>query len=365
MNCQLCGNEGTQTYDGIALGETCAERARFYAESLANRLERLRKRTDKVEREARADIDLAHACAEAIPFGQPILVGHHSERRDRNYRQKIENGFRRGYEALSRAKTIRERADTAESNRAISSDDPLAVVKLREKLVKLEDDHQFMRRVNAAIRKALKQPADRQADILASTLSISLQTAQKMLTTRDCFGDLGFAPYQITNNSANIRRIKARIADLERHNARAQGQTDPVVIECASGARVEEDLNENRVRIHFPGKPDPEIIALCKRYGFRWSPANKAWQRYVSSQAKHLAEEILTKWQATQPSAEAAPQPQPEAVMTPALPTPVQEEESASPMQPPLFWDAGGQKPGVSEEAAAWLVRQKGRRLLL
>lgn len=365
MNCQLCGNEGTQTYDGIELCENCADRARSYAERLDNRLERLRKRADRVEREARADIDLAHARASVIPFGQPILVGHHSERRDRNYRQKIENGFRRGYEALSRAKTIRERADAAESNRAISSDDPLAVIRLREKLTKLEDDQQFMRRINAAIRKALKQPEDRQADFLSGALSISLQTAQKMLTTKDCFGNLGFAPYQLTNNSANIRRIKARIADLERHNARAQEQPDPVVIECASGAHIEEDLNENRVRIHFPGKPSAEIIALCKRYGFRWSPANKAWQRYVSSQAKYLAEEILAKWQAAQPVEEAAPEPQPGPVITPDVPTLVQEEESTAPMQRPLFWDGAGQKPGISEEMAAWLASKQGQRLLL
>lgn len=37
--------------------------------------------------------------AEVIPFGQPILVGHHSEKADRNYRNKIQNKMSKSVEA--------------------------------------------------------------------------------------------------------------------------------------------------------------------------------------------------------------------------------------------------------------------------
>ena len=57
--------------------------------------------------------------ARMIPFGQPILVGHHSEGRDRNFRKKIHRGFERAYEAGQKADHYERRAAGAESNRAI------------------------------------------------------------------------------------------------------------------------------------------------------------------------------------------------------------------------------------------------------
>ena len=64
------------------------------------RLERkLEKRADwagKAKDRSAAAFDAAGKRAEGIPFGQPILVGHHSERRDRNYRARIAAGMDRG-----------------------------------------------------------------------------------------------------------------------------------------------------------------------------------------------------------------------------------------------------------------------------
>ncbi|MCC3151437.1 DUF3560 domain-containing protein, partial [Bifidobacterium bifidum] len=61
------------------------------------RRERLEARAEKARTEAKATYDRAHTMAEAIPFGQPILVGHHSEKRDRNYRGKIHNTFGKAF----------------------------------------------------------------------------------------------------------------------------------------------------------------------------------------------------------------------------------------------------------------------------
>lgn len=47
--------------------------------------------------------DEAHRMADAIPFGQPILVGHHSESRDRRYRDRIHSKQGKAYEQLNRA----------------------------------------------------------------------------------------------------------------------------------------------------------------------------------------------------------------------------------------------------------------------
>ena len=62
---------------------------------------RLEKRRTWAEtRSAQAESSHARARerASVIPFGQPILVGHHSEGRDRNYRADISRDFERSFE---------------------------------------------------------------------------------------------------------------------------------------------------------------------------------------------------------------------------------------------------------------------------
>lgn len=58
---------------------------------------------------------LAHvdALASAVPFGQPILVGHHSERRARRDAQRIENGMKRAVMLFERAGYWEERAQAS------------------------------------------------------------------------------------------------------------------------------------------------------------------------------------------------------------------------------------------------------------
>ena len=83
--------------------------------------------------EAQELYDRAHSMADAIPFGQPILIGHHSEKRDRNFRDRIGRTFERATETAEKAKHYAEKADRLENNTAISSDDPDAIGALREK----------------------------------------------------------------------------------------------------------------------------------------------------------------------------------------------------------------------------------------
>ena len=58
---------------------------------------------------------LAHvdSLASAVPLGQPILVGHHSERRARRHAQKIESGMKRAVMLFERAEYWEERARSA------------------------------------------------------------------------------------------------------------------------------------------------------------------------------------------------------------------------------------------------------------
>lgn len=82
-------------------------------ERAESRAERLEDRADNASSESDDLYKRAHTMASAIPMGQPILVGHHSEKRDRNYREKIHNTFRRAFQADDKAKHYARRAEIA------------------------------------------------------------------------------------------------------------------------------------------------------------------------------------------------------------------------------------------------------------
>ncbi len=58
-------------------------------------------------------LDEVERLAAMIPPGQPILVGHHSERRARRDAQRIENGMKRAVMLFERAEYWEERARSA------------------------------------------------------------------------------------------------------------------------------------------------------------------------------------------------------------------------------------------------------------
>jgi hypothetical protein len=103
----------------------------------------------------------------------------------------------------------------------------------------------------------------------------------------DFAGRVGFASYQLANNNANIRRIAARIKDLERAQDRAP------VERLGDGFTYREDPEENRAMFLFDGKPDKAVRGLLKRHGFRWSPTRSAWVRQLTGNAQWAAQQVM------------------------------------------------------------------------
>lgn len=263
---------------------------RPYAERRAARIERLEARAAKRRAEGESALATARDRASVIPMGQPIMIGHHSERRDRNYREKIHNGFRRGFEALKEAGELDRRASAAAENTAISSDDPEALDRLRAKLANLEAKRASYRDINAAIRKAQRAAAKAGAawEPVAAAALVALglpPAAAEELCKPDFAGRIGVAPYQLTNLGANIRTVQGRIVALERQAA--EPEREPIDV---GAVRIEE--GDNRVKIYFPGKPPEAIRADLKRCGFRWAPSEGAWMRTPSYHARLDAQRI-------------------------------------------------------------------------
>ena len=97
------------------------------------RRERYEARAEKATSEAGNRFDTARRNVEHIPFGQPILVGHHSERRHRADLARHDRNMRAGIDAEAKAKHYAGKASSVGKG-GISSDDPDAITKLKRKI---------------------------------------------------------------------------------------------------------------------------------------------------------------------------------------------------------------------------------------
>lgn len=248
-----------------------------YAAKREARYARLMAAADRAERESSANWKQASQMASIIPFGQPILVGHHSERRDRNYRARIESKHRKGYELHQKADALRSRAEAAAKNNAIFSDDPQAQEKITDKIARLEERQRLMVAANKLVRKQ-----DRPG---LTELGFTDKQIDGLFTPDFC-GRRGFPDYLTTNNSANIRRLKERLKTLAAH------ANDETTEKEVNGITITDNVEAGRLQIFFPGKPDEAIRTQLKRHGFRWTPSVGCWQAYRNSNACYYADLI-------------------------------------------------------------------------
>lgn len=188
-----------------------------------------------------------------IPFGQPILVGHHSEKADRAYRSRATGLIEKSVETSEKADYYATKAESVGTG-GISQDDPDAIAKLTAKLAEMESRRDQIKEEFKRARAAGK-------------------------TTQ------GFI---LTNLGANIRSVKERIERLEKAK---QEVARPDVI--GDGFTLRENKEENRLQFIFPGKPSDEVCSALKARGFRWSPINKAWQTWLNNRGRYQAGQVI------------------------------------------------------------------------
>jgi hypothetical protein len=90
--------------------QSFAERQESMRERAADRAERLSERSGKHARAADVAAAEAHRIMDGIPLGQPILVGHHSERRARRDQERIHSKTRQSIDEASYSAHLASRA---------------------------------------------------------------------------------------------------------------------------------------------------------------------------------------------------------------------------------------------------------------
>jgi hypothetical protein len=175
------------------------------------------------------------------------------------------------------------------ANAPISSDDDDAITKLQAKIKAAEKDQQFMKAANK-IAKSKKLDEGQKINSLTQ-MGISEFTARQLLQP-DYMGRVGFASYQLTNNNANIRRMKKRIIGLESEFNRDEIEDWKISIKGVE-ATASENQEANRLQLFFDGKPPSEVITILKANGFKFSRREgNAWQRLLNDNARRTLQYI-------------------------------------------------------------------------
>lgn len=161
----------------------------------------------------------------------------------------------------------------------ISADDPDAVKKLNAKLEKLTKAQETMKAVNAYYRKH---------KTLESCPELDSEATQKLKARMEIRGiqDKPYPSWALSNNNAEIRRIKERIQSLSVNKEELYTGWE------FAGGRAEINVKDNRLQLFFDDKPDGKIRDELKANGFRWSPKASAWQRQLNSNAIYAADAV-------------------------------------------------------------------------
>lgn len=213
----------------------------------------------------------------------------------RSNQKKIDTADKRLNEWIEKCKKIEKRLRRQYDphmieREPIKSGDPDALMRLYEKIEKAETLQDHMKDANKIVRKKSLSDEDKIDELVG--LGLSSAMAHSLLQP-DYMGRYGYANYQLTNNNANIRRMKQRAEELE-----AVKETDlsEDTVSLANGETVSivRDPDDYRIRLIFDGKPSTDVRDVLKSNGFRWSPTNGAWQRHLNGNGEYAAKRVLS-----------------------------------------------------------------------
>lgn len=238
-------------------------------ERMEQRLTRREEWAQKREASAQAAFDTAHTMGEAIPFGQPIIVGHYSEKRDRNYRARINAKVTRGVTDTRMAEHHSNKAQgiARQLDQSVFSDDGDAIERLRERITDREAARDRIKAFNASCRKGSPDES-----ILTERERVDIATTRRVAPYQLSTGG-GFPRYVLTNIGGAIRKDKERIADIERR--------ERLTAEAKGNGGVAVRVMDDYCTLTFAEKPEREIIDALKAAKFYWSSGS--WLGRVTS----------------------------------------------------------------------------------
>lgn len=177
--------------------------------------------------------------------GQPIIVGHYSEKKARKLHEKAWEDIRKSIEEDKKSKYYIEKIKTIDESKVIYSDDPNAIEKLNKKLEYLEKQRELIK------------------------------------------ADENHSSWQLQNIGATIRETKRRIERLKKLD-----EMEFNTIEFTGGKAIH-NKELNRIQLIFDDIPDEDIRKELKSKGYHWSRREGAWQRQYTQNAINVTNRLI------------------------------------------------------------------------
>lgn len=165
--------------------------------------------------------------------------------------------------------------------------DPHAGEILADQLQKLTSRLEHVKALNSYYRK--HQTFKGFPDLTAEA-SADMDRSFEELKARAPYVTKPFPDYELTSLRGKIKRVQARISELEALKAQSEQPQEDTEFD---GGRIVRNATENRLQILFDDIPDADTRQALKSHGFRWSPRNQAWQRQLTRNAEYDAQKIL------------------------------------------------------------------------
>ena len=162
----------------------------------------------------------------------------------------------------------------------IRQDDPQAIPKLQKKLAGLEKAQETMKAVNAYYRK------HGTLDGCPHLSPENLENLKADMASGWHYEKKPFQSWELSNNNAEIRRVRQRLESLTRANEVAYVGWE------FDGGHVEAKREQSRLQVFFDGKPEADARQQLKEHGFRWAPSVGAWQRLLNDNAYYASDRI-------------------------------------------------------------------------
>ena len=162
----------------------------------------------------------------------------------------------------------------------IRQDDPQAIPKLQKKLDGLEKAQETMKAVNAYYRK------HGTLDGCPHLSPENIENLKADMASGWHYENKPFQSWELSNNNAEIRRVRQRIESLTRANEVAYVGWE------FDGGHVEANRDQGRLQVFFDDKPEADARQQLKEKGFRWAPSVGAWQRLLNDNAYYASDRI-------------------------------------------------------------------------
>jgi len=169
--------------------------------------------------------------------------------------------------------------------------------RLKEELAILEKRREIMKEANKIIRSKKLTPEEKERKLKEiGAFKVAEAGHFFFWPEPDELGRIGFPDFELRRVGEKIKRLKARIEELEKKEAQAKGTTSGVqVLAKGDGWKIIANHADDRLWVVFTSAPPAEVRRELKAHGFRWSPKRKAWVRKLTDNAIADALEIIER----------------------------------------------------------------------